>query len=35
MRRIKQVERFRLKAMALNLEKIVKANAKKSGFKTR
>jgi len=35
MRRLKDAERFRLKAMVLNLKSIVKANAKKAGFKTR
>ena len=34
-RRLKAVERFRMVAMVKHLEKLVKANAKKAGFKTR
>lgn len=35
MRRIKAVERFRMVAMVKSLEALVRADAKKAGFKTR
>ena len=34
-RRLKEVERFRLKALVLKLNRLVRADAKKAGFKTR
>ena len=34
MRRLKQVERFRMVAMVKRLEALVRADAKKAGFKT-
>ena len=34
-RRLKAVERFRMVAMVKHLEALVRANAKKAGFKTR